>query len=154
MPLLCKDWIIDARQIVGGDAVLLKRSLIEFAHADEHALIEAAHEQDIEVVLEVRTPEQLQSAKASEADVIAINNHGANGHPATINTTVQMLAAQKTGRPILSMHGIHSGADVRTLIMAGATGVELGAEFAREADAPARIIAMRRAVMGKDPVVA
>ncbi len=151
-PVLAKDWIIDARQMVGGDAVLLKAPLMQMAGADEHALMEAAHDADMEVVLEVYTSAQLTHAKATEADIIAINNNGANGGGADINTTVQMLASHRTGRPVISMHGIRTPAQVRTLLAAGAGAVELDAMLTRENDAPDRIAALKRAVLGKDPM--
>lgn len=151
MPLLCKDWVVDSRQIVGGDAVMLSRPLLEFAGADEHALIEAAHEQDIEVVMEVRTAEQLGHAKATEADIIAINNHGPNGGAPGINTTLQMLASHKTGRPVISTYGIADAAQVRALLVAGASAVELSARQAREDNILDTVRALRRAVLGKDP---
>lgn len=151
-PVLCKDWIIDARQIVGGDAVLLKRSLLDYARADEHALMESAHEQGMEVVMEVCTPEQLQSAKNGEADIIAVNNHGPNGHAPSINTTLSLLAAHKTGRPVISMHGIETEEQVRALLAAGAMAVELGAEHTRKEGVLEHVNRLRRARMEKDAV--
>ncbi len=170
-PILCKDWIIDPRQIVGGDAVLLCMPLIKFAGADIHALIEAAHEQDMEAVLEAFSPEQLALAKETEADIIAINNHGSNGSApgaghsgspspngswrgADVNTTVQMLSACKTGRPVISTQGITDPAQVRALISAGATALELAAAQACGPLAADHITTLRRAVLGKDPVLA
>lgn len=154
VPILCKDWIIDPRQIVGADAVLLCMPLIKFAGADIHALIETAHEQDMEAVLEVFSPEQLAHAKETEADIIAINNHGPNGNGVDINTTVQMLSACKTGRPVISTQGITDPAQVRALISAGATALELAAAQACGPLAQDHITTLRRAVLGKDPVLA
>lgn len=80
-PVICKDFIIDQRQVVGGDALLLKRPLLKLAGADEHALIDAAHDLDMEVIMEVHTAEELGAAKAGESDIIAISNScNNNGH--------------------------------------------------------------------------
>ncbi|MDE1797829.1 MAG: hypothetical protein KGH63_00295 [Candidatus Micrarchaeota archaeon] len=151
-PVLAKDWVIDARQIVGGDAILLKAPLLAMAGADEHALMEAAHDQDMEVVLEVYTPEQWSHAKATEADIIAVNNHGPNGGGPDIAHTINLLAAHRSGRPIISMQGIRTPAHVRALLMAGASAVEMEAALCRQDDALERIELLRRAVLGKEPM--
>jgi len=153
VPILCKDWIIDARQIVGGDAILLNLPLVRFAGSDEHALVEAAHGQDMEVAIEVYTPEQLLHAKETEADILLINNYGSNG-TVDINTTVQMLVACRTGRPVISSQGIIEASQVRALVSAGATAIELAAKEACGPDAPEYIRSLCRAVLGRDPPAA
>ena len=151
-PIICKDLIIDARQIVGGDAVLLKRPLIKLAGANEHALIEAAHDLDLEVIMEVRTPEEMSGAKGTEADIIAIHNAGPNGHGPDINVSLQMLNANHTSRPVISTMGIRTPAQVRSLISAGASAVELDAPATGSAQAFELIDELKKAVGGWGPV--
>ena len=151
-PVICKDLIIDTRQIVGGDAVLLKRPLLKLAGADEHALIETAHDLDLEVIMEVRTTEEMTGAKASEADIIAIHNSGPNGHGPDINVSLQMLASNHTSRPVISTMGIRTPAQVRSLISAGASAVELDAPATGAPSAFELIDELKKAVGGKGPL--
>ncbi|VVB57184.1 Indole-3-glycerol phosphate synthase [uncultured archaeon] len=148
-PVIARDLVLDARQIVGGDAVVLSRSLLTMAGLDEHPLIDAAHDLDMEVVMEVRTPEEMERARASEADVVAIHNAGANGGGLDINTTLAMLSAHRTTRPVISCAGIRTPAQVRSLISAGASGVEVDAETSAGAGGVQIIDALRKAVSGK-----
>lgn len=162
-PIICKDLVIDPRQVVGGDALLLKMPLLKLAGADEHALIDAAHDLDMEVIMEVRTPEELSAAKAGEADIIAISNScNGNGHAASsgpirsagvpdITVSLQMLGANHTNRPVISTMGIRTPAHVRALIMAGAAGVELDAQATGSPDAIELIGELKKAMNGKEP---
>ncbi len=162
-PIICKDLVIDVRQVVGGDALLLKRPLLKLAGADEHALIDAAHDLDMEVIMEVRTPEELSAAKTGEADIIAISNsNNGNGHAATaaaiqtggvpdITVSLQMLGANHTNRPVISTMGIRTPAHVRALIMAGAAGVELDAQATGAPNAIELIGELKKAMNGKEP---
>ena len=163
-PVICKDFVIDCRQVVGGDALLLKRPLLKLAGADEHALVDAAHDLDMEVIMEVRTSEELNAAKSGEADIIAISNScaGGNGHAASgqairsagvpdITISLQMLGANHTNRPVISTMGIRTPAHVRALISAGAAGVELDAQATVGPQAVELIDELKKAMNGKEP---
>jgi len=167
-PLISKDFVIDSRQIVGGDAIMLSRSILALAGVDEHPLIEAAHDLDMEVVLEVRTQDEMASARQSEADVISIHNAGANGgaHRALpdgapspngacggldINTTLSLLSSHRTTRPTISSLGVHTPAQARQILTAGATAIELDAEVCASPSALDVIAGLKRAVNGKEP---
>lgn len=162
-PIICKDLVIDPRQVVGGDALLLKRPLLKLAKADEHALIDAAHDLDMEVIMEVRTSEELSAAKAGEADIIAISNScNGNGHAGSsgpihsagmpdITISLQMLGANHTNRPVISTMGIRTPAHVRALISAGAAGVELDAQATGGPGAVELIGELKKAMNGHEP---
>jgi len=150
-PLISKDFVLDSRQIVGGDAILLSRSLLALAGVDEHPLIEAAHDLDMEVVLEVRTQDEMAQARQSEADVISIHNAGANGGGLDINTTLSLLSSHRTTRPVISSLGVHTPAQARQILTAGATAIELDAEVCASPSALDVIAGLKRAVNGKEP---
>ncbi len=165
-PVVARDLIIDPRQIVGGDAIVLSRPLLELAGFEAHPLIEAAHDLDMEVVMEVRTAQDMTHARGTEADAIAIHNSGANGnahgarpHGAPspfgaqsgfdINTTLSLLSAHRTTRPVISCAGIRTPSQVRSLISAGAAAVELDAETTAGADGLDIVELLKKAVNGK-----
>ncbi|VVC02288.1 Indole-3-glycerol phosphate synthase [uncultured archaeon] len=150
-PLISKDFVLDARQIVGGDAIVLSRSLLALAGVDEHPLIEAAHDLDMEVVMEVRTAEEMAQARQSEADVISIHNAGANGGGLDINTTLYLLSQHRTTRPVISSLGVHTPSQARQIISAGATAIELDAEICAGPTALDVIAGLKRAVNGHEP---
>lgn len=149
IPLIHNDWIIDTRQVVGGDAVVLDVSLISYANSDLHELIDHAHENDMEAVVQVRNDNEMSEAKRSEADCIMINNY-ADGDAADINTTINALKKNGTGRPVISAHGITGGKDVRALIVAGASAIEIEAQATCNGSFEKRIASARGALKGKE----
>ncbi|PIT84569.1 hypothetical protein COU37_02725 [Candidatus Micrarchaeota archaeon CG10_big_fil_rev_8_21_14_0_10_45_29] len=150
IPLISKDWIIDTRQIVGGDAVLLDISLLGIVNADLHEMIEVSHDLDLEAVVQIRTDEELVEAKRSEADVIMINNFGNNGM-ADVSVTLNALLKNKTGRPVISAFGVKAPAQVRSLLIAGANAIEMPASQVCSPFFEAELLKLRDAIHGKEP---
>jgi len=148
IPLIHNDWIIDSRQIVGGDAIVLDISLINYANADLHELVETAHENDMEAIVQVRNDDDMTEAKKSEADCIMINNYGRNGH-ADISTSINALEKNGTGRPVISAHGITNAQDVRSLIVAGVSAIEIEATVTCNGSFEKMLGSVRAAVKGK-----
>ncbi|MFA5108705.1 MAG: hypothetical protein WC492_04200 [Candidatus Micrarchaeia archaeon] len=149
IPIISRDWVIDSKQIVGGDAILLNLELMNAAQSDPHELIEVAHDLDCEVVLEVRNEEEFCEAKRSEADVIMINNRTDTG--ADISITIKALTRNKTGRPVISAHGINNAQDVRSLIVAGVNAVEMSEVHVCNGHFEQRLGVLKNAIYGKDP---
>lgn len=151
VPVLAKDHYISERQYVGGDAIMLSMPLLAEAKADPHFLIETAHDLDMEVVMEVFTEEHLNAAKKTEADILAINNYGPNGSPASVQTSIAMLKASGTGRPVISMEGITEPHHVRSLVGCGVTAIEVGPKVWASEFAASHLEQLSRAVGGRDP---
>lgn len=149
MPIIHNDWILDTRQIVGGDAVVLDISFIEFCSADLHELIEAAHEQDMEAIVQVRGELQMSTAKRSEADCIMINNFGMNGSGANVSVTIEALKKNGTGRPVISAQGIDRAQDVRNLVKAGVSAIELNAYQSCNGSFENKLEMAKKALRGK-----
>lgn len=150
-PVLMKDYVISEKQLVGGDAALLSMPLLAAAGIDAHFLIEAAHDNDIEVVLEAYTQAEFDAAGKTEADILAINNFGPNGSPATIETTLSMLSESRTGRPVISSEGITEPSHIRALLAGGVGAVEVGPAVWAKPDGRARLDNLAKAVSGKSP---
>ncbi|MFH1307125.1 MAG: hypothetical protein ABIH83_05750 [Candidatus Micrarchaeota archaeon] len=150
IPIIAKDWIIDSRQIVGGDAVILSMPLLNYAGVDFHELIEIAHEQDLEAVMEIKNAQELGEAKKSEADVILIDNIGPNGSDADISITISTLLKNKTGRPVISANGISSAKDIRSLVVAGVNAIEMSAKQVCNGNFENELDILRKAIKGKE----
>ncbi|MEM3400235.1 MAG: indole-3-glycerol-phosphate synthase [Candidatus Micrarchaeia archaeon] len=126
VPLLMKDFIIDERQISGGDAILLILSLLDLVGKTPNALIECAHEKGIEVLLETHTQEEFRRAMETDADLIGINNRDLRTLRVDINTTIKILEKEKPDRPVVSESGIETAEDVERVLRAGASAVLVG----------------------------
>lgn len=119
LPVLAKDFVLtvqqlDAYRAYGADAVLLIHELFE-AKKTEGTLEEfivAAHDQGLDVVLEVHTEQALRDALKTKADVIGINNRDL--HQMTINTLhyQNLLAHVDVDRPVIAESGFTGKDDV------------------------------------------
>jgi indole-3-glycerol phosphate synthase len=151
MPVIARDYIISEKQIVGGDAVVLDFPLLNHANIDEHELMEAAHDLDLEVIAQVTNASELSDAKKSEADIIMINNSESNGNGADISITLKALTKNKTARPVISAHGINSAQDVRSLVVAGVNAVEMSARQSCNGSFEQKFNTIKNAIYGKTP---
>jgi indole-3-glycerol phosphate synthase len=131
------------------------------AGCDAHSLIDIAHELDMEVVLEVCTLEDMDYARSSEADVIAIRNDWANGNKAAfgngelsagISNSLFLLSSSKTSRPVISCAQVSTPAHVRQLAAAGAWGIEIDAKTASASNFALIFGSLKKAINGKGPL--
>ena len=150
IPIIHNDWIIDPRQIVGADAVVLDISLINYASVDLHELIDCAHEKDIEVIAQIKNEDEMSDAKKSEADCIMINNFGMTQVNADVKTTIEALERNGTGRPVISAYGIKSAKDVRALVAKGVGAIEIEAQICCNGSFEKRVSLVRSALKGKE----
>lgn len=135
LPLIARDFVVDARQVYelracGADALLIPafahvgRTIPDgemHLHVDRTdtltAIVSAAHEVGMEVVMSVRTEEELELAVRSDADALNVDNRLEDG---TIDSerTFDLLADVPVGWPVIS-ESIASAAQVAKLHRAG-----------------------------------
>jgi indole-3-glycerol phosphate synthase len=136
LPVLCKDFILDANQVkwaryAGADACLLI-----VAALDQPSLL--ALKQEIEsyqmlAVIEVHTEEELKRALAVHPQIILINNRNLwdlSMHP---ETTSKLLSLVPEPIPVISASGFSSPADVKAL-PTRVNAVLIGTQLMREGD--------------------
>jgi indole-3-glycerol phosphate synthase len=118
LPVLRKDFIIDERQIaetraLGADAVLLIAAVLK----DRLPLfVDTAYEAGIEPLVEVHTEEEADSALATRARLIGINNRSLSTFEIDRSTTRSLSGRiRPAGRTIVSESGMQSAADLREL---------------------------------------
>jgi indole-3-glycerol phosphate synthase len=139
-----KDIVVDPRQIAaaascGAGAVLLIETLVRRGrlHASRQALIEDAHSRGLDVVLEVHTLAEWDSAIESDSDILGINNRDLATMDLDRGTTTRILSERGKDRPVIAMSGIETRAQVDAMLLAGADAVLVGTSIMRHAD-PAR----------------
>tara|TARA_Y100001934_G_C12252761_1_gene725954 strand:+ start:138 stop:932 length:795 start_codon:yes stop_codon:yes gene_type:complete len=143
LPLLRKDFVIDARQIAeavewGADAVLLIVAILDDAQLQEfHELATGA---GLAALVEVHAAEELRRASVLEAPLIGVNNRNLKNFMVDLGTT-EVLAAQLdlSQTLLVAESGIHSRVDVERLKAAGAKAILVGESLMREADIAAKV---------------
>jgi indole-3-glycerol phosphate synthase len=118
LPLLRKDFIIDAYQIyesraIGADCILLIVSALSDEQLAEFS--DLARELGLAVLIEVHDAEELTRALALNSPLIGVNNRNLKTFQVDIQTTLS-LSKQLTDEHILiAESGIHTRADVKLL---------------------------------------
>lgn len=148
-PTLMKDFLIDEAQIDAADAhgaaaVLAIQAVFDREVADRDALVDAAHDAGLEVLLEASTAEELDRALGSDADIVAVNARRLDTLDVSLDRAVGILEDRDVDRPAMILSAISSREDVRRAFDAGADGVLVGSALMRSDD-PAGVIAKWRA---------
>ena len=133
LPLLRKDFIIDARQILeaveaGADAVLLIARILTAAELGQlHALACAA---GLAALVEVHDGAEMDLALALGARLIGVNNRNLDTFTVDLGLTGRLAAripaGAREGRVVVAESGIHQRADVELLRRAGAGAILVG----------------------------
>ena len=137
LPVLRKDFTIDARQVLGAralgaDCILL----IVAALADPalHALAASARQLGMDVLVEVHDEAELERALAAGADLIGVNNRDLRSFAVALDTTLRLRERVPADRLLVSESGIHAPEDVARLRAAGVHAFLVGEAFMRVAD--------------------
>ncbi len=147
LPLLRKDFIIDARQIAeaiewGADAILLIVAILTDAQLQEfHTL---ATQAGLAVLVEVHDETELQRALTAGARLIGVNNRDLKTFKVDLATTERLTAILRSsprgGEIVLvAESGIHSRADVERLVRGGAQAILVGESLMRHNDIRAKV---------------
>ncbi len=134
LPLLMKDFVVSQAQVeaaskIGADTILLIQAFFDRDYCDRslEEMIEHAHSYEIEVLLEVHTAEEFQSALQSNADLIGINNRNLKTLTLDIRVTEEILKRHCPHEKIVvSESGIASPSHIRFLRGAGAKAFLVG----------------------------
>ncbi|EOH94317.1 indole-3-glycerol phosphate synthase TrpC [Enterococcus pallens] len=117
LPILCKDFIIDERQLVraknaGASIVLLIVAALTEERLSE--LYQAAKTLGLEVLVETHNQEELNTAHRIDAQIIGVNNRDLTTFDVTIATS-EALAQPSTDRIYISESGFKTGEDVQRI---------------------------------------
>jgi indole-3-glycerol phosphate synthase len=134
LPILMKDIIINPIQLetasrIGANTVLLIEALFEreYCECDIDEMISQAHAKNLEVLLEIHSENEFQSAINSDADLIGINNRDLRTLKVDIRITERILKKYGTCEKIaVSESGVMTPADLLFLRRCGAQAFLIG----------------------------
>ncbi len=132
LPVLRKDFLIDPYQVIesrlmGADCILL----IVAALGDEQMqeLYAVAHEQGLDVLVEVHDRGELERALRLPGGLIGINNRNLRDFVTRIETTLALRTHVPPERFVVTESGIRDAVDVARLVAAGVRGFLVGEAF-------------------------
>lgn len=153
LPVLRKDFIIDAYQVyesrvIGADAILLIAAALE--QQDLMELATLAKELGMDVLLEIHNLDELNHILALEErliqdhhplrfDLIGINNRNLHSFVTDIQVSLDLLHHMPASRFIVSESGIHSREQIDLLTKAGIDGFLIGEALMR-AESPGSML--------------
>jgi len=134
LPVLRKDFVIDAYQLIesralGADAVLLIVAALDDAAL--HALAETADALQLDALVEVHNAEELRRALALPNRLIGINNRDLRTFATRLDTTLELLDAIPAERIVVTESGIHERDDVARMRAAGVHAFLVGEALMR-----------------------
>ena len=137
VPILMKDIVVDMAQIeaarrLGADCILLIQAVFDAGYAhDMDGMIDMAHRYGMQVLAEVHDTSELESALATECDIIGVNNRNLDTLEISLETTRHVLAGYADRRPAISESGIESPRDITYLRGCGASAFLVGTGIMR-----------------------
>ncbi len=140
--MLRKDFIFDPYQLYesrayGADAVLL---IVSILTKDElPALVELAHQLDMECLVEVATEEEVERALAVESDVIGINNRDLKTFTVDLAVTERLRPLIPNDRCVAALSGVHTRADAERMAKAGVHAVLVGEALMTATNVPEKM---------------
>jgi indole-3-glycerol phosphate synthase len=137
LPLLRKDFIIDAYQIyetrlLGGDALLLIAAILEQGQLQEY--IQMAEQLGLAPLVEVHTQAELAKALAAGAEIIGINNRDLKTFSTDLKRTLELAPAIPEGKIVVAESGITTRNDIELLMQAGVHCFLIGEVLMRATD--------------------
>jgi indole-3-glycerol phosphate synthase len=137
LPLLRKDFIIDAYQIyetrvLGGDALLLIAGILEQRQLLEY--IQLSEQLGLATLVEVHTKAELGKALAAGAEIIGINNRDLKTFSTDLKRTLELAPMIPKGTIVVAESGISSRKDIELLMGAGVHCFLIGEALMRAED--------------------
>jgi indole-3-glycerol phosphate synthase len=147
LPLLRKDFTIDPYQVyeakaVGADAVLLVVGSL--GERELGSLYGLARDLDLDALVEVSGPEELERALEVDADVIGMNNRDLTDFSVDTQRTFELLADVPAGKIVVSESGITGRDQIEELEQAGVDAVLVGEVLMRAPDPEAAVRELTR----------
>lgn len=125
VPVLRKDFVVSEPQLdaVESDVVLL---IARFVGDDLPELLAAARDRGFQVLVEVHTRAELDSALRAGASIIGINNRDLGRLEVDLSTVERLAPDVPDDVTLIAESGVSTVADVRRMREAGADGLLIG----------------------------
>jgi len=142
LPVLRKDFIIDAYQVyearaIGADCILLIVSALDDDLLLQLSLLAA--ELDLDVLCEVHDEEELERALALPVPLIGVNNRNLRSFETSLETSLALQERVEYDRVLVAESGIHTPEDVARLREGGIQAFLVGEAFMRAEDPGAEL---------------
>lgn len=136
LPLLRKDFVVDAYQIVqakaiGADLILLIAEVLSSNEVRD--LAHCAHDLGLEVLLEMHDEKGIEKI-TDQVNLVGINNRNLKTFEVDLEKSISLLAELPQDRPCIAESGIEDAATVSYLWEAGFRGFLIGERFMRTMD--------------------
>ena len=137
LPVLRKDFLYDPYQVaearaLGADCILIIMASVSDAQAAE--LEQAAHDWDMDVLIEVHDAEELARAEKLKSRMIGINNRNLNTFETSLDVTRQLSEAVPPDRMLVCESGLNTPSDLADMAIYGARCFLIGESLMRQED--------------------
>jgi len=142
VPVLCKDFIVDATQVMGARAMGADCILLITAILDDPALVglqAAVLAFGMQALVEVHTEEEARRAVGLGATLIGINNRDLAQMRTDQSTTARLRGLIPADRTVVSESGIQSRQDMDALAKLGVQAVLVGEALLKAPDLEAKV---------------
>jgi indole-3-glycerol phosphate synthase len=146
IPVLRKDFTIDEIHVIeaaahGADAILLIAAILD--ESEMRHLRTLAAQFGMAALVEVHDDTELQSALASGADIIGVNNRDLRTFEVHLETSLRLVERIPNTVIKVAESGIHSAVDVKQLAAAGFQAFLVGEHLMKSADPAAALRALQ-----------
>lgn len=129
LPVLVKDFVIDARQLraawaAGADCVLLIARLVDAGRL--RRLREAATELGVATLIECHDEADLHAAVTAGGDLLGVNSRDLDTLALDLDTTRRLLRAKPAGAVMVAESGLRTRADLTEMAELGADAFLIG----------------------------
>ncbi len=147
LPVLRKDFVIDSYQLaqsraIGADCILLIVAVLSLTEILE--LTDEAYQLGLDVLVEVHSFKELETALRVERGMLGINNRNLKTFETSLETSIELCREVPADRIVVSESGIHQREHIARLKSAGINAFLIGESFMKARDpgeALARIFA-------------
>ncbi|MCI0638092.1 MAG: indole-3-glycerol phosphate synthase TrpC [Gemmataceae bacterium] len=146
LPLLRKDFILDAYQVVearvaGADAVLLIAEIL--SDTELPALQRAIESHGMQALVELYEPDNLPRVLDAGASLIGVNNRNLRTFETRLEHTLELMPRMPRDACVVSESGIQTRTDMQRLEAAGVKAVLIGETLMRSDDVRTTLHALR-----------
>jgi indole-3-glycerol phosphate synthase len=137
LPVLRKDFIVDAYQLLEGRAAGADAVLLIVAALGDDALTDlsgAARDLGLDVLVEVHDERELDRALAAGATLVGVNNRNLRTLAVDVEASFRLAARMPAGVLAVAESGLRTGEDVRRLREVGYRAFLIGERFMSAAD--------------------
>ena len=137
LPILRKDFIVDAYQVYesrswGADCILLIVSVLDYAELSDFGGL--ARELGLDVLIEVHSEEELETALRLPFGLIGINNRNLHTFETDLQTSLTLCRQVPPERIVVTESGIHTREDVVTMSECGIRAFLVGESLMKAAN--------------------